>query len=197
MYGLRYYSDIGESPIYKMLLNQNIQEQHLFFGFTDSSWINDHDTGCSTGCFIITYMGGVIDHSSNMPDPAAMSSVEAEYNEGCVAFMAASHLRMLPCELTNERDEAMPPTTTYFNSKSAIAMRVNFKDTKHTRHIMRRDHYVHENIASNRFMAKWISNKIQIADIGTKLNDGPKHKMLTEMIMITVGDQSKPLIQEG
>jgi len=46
-------------------------------------------------------------------------------------------------------------------------------------------------------MAKWISNEIQIADIGTKLNDGPKHKMLTEMIMITVEDQSKPLIQEG
>ncbi len=76
-------------------------------------------------------------------------------------------------------------------------MGANFKDTKHTRHIMRRYHYVREIIASNRFMAKWISNKIQIADIGTKLNDGPKHKILTEMIMITVEDQSKPLIQEG
>jgi len=30
-----------------------------------------------------------------MPDPVALSSAEAEYNEGCVAFMAASHLRML------------------------------------------------------------------------------------------------------
>jgi hypothetical protein len=27
-----------------------------------------------------------------MPDPVALSSAEAEYNEGCVAFMAASHL---------------------------------------------------------------------------------------------------------
>jgi hypothetical protein len=56
---------------------------------------------------------------------------------------------------------------------------------------------VRENIASNQFTAKWISNEIQIADIGTKLNDGPKHKMLTEMIMIKVEDQSKPLVQEG
>jgi hypothetical protein len=92
-----------------MLLGQNIQEQHLFFGFTDSSWNDDQDTGHSTGCFIITYMGGAVDHSSNMPDPVAMSSVEAEYNEGCVAFMAASHLRMLLCELTNTQDETMPP----------------------------------------------------------------------------------------
>jgi hypothetical protein len=54
-----------------------------------------------------------------------------------------------------------------------------------------------ENIASNRFTAQWISNKIQIANIGTKLNDGPKPKMLAEMIMIMVTDQNKPLIQEG
>jgi len=112
MYGLQYYSDIGESPIYKMLLSQNIQEQHLFFGFTESSWNDDQDTGRSTGCFIITYMGGVVDHSSNMPDPVAMSSAEAEYNEGCVAFMAASHLWMLLCKLTNEQDETMQSIST-------------------------------------------------------------------------------------
>jgi hypothetical protein len=197
MYGLRYYSKIGESPIHQMLLHQNIQEQHLFFGFTDSSWNDDQDTGHSTGFLIINYMGGAIDHSSNMPDPVAMSSVEAKHNEGCIAFMAASHLQMLLCELTNKQDETMPLTTIYFDSKSAIAMGANFKDTKHTRRIMRCYHYVRENIASNQFTAKWISNEIQIADIGTKLNDGPKHKMLTEMIMIKVEDQSKPLVQEG
>jgi hypothetical protein len=35
---------------------------------------------------------------------------------------------------------------------------------------------------TNRFTVKWISNEIQIADIGTKLSDGPKHKLLTEKI---------------
>jgi hypothetical protein len=100
------------------------------------------------------------------------------------------------CELTNEQDGTMPPTTIYIESKSAIAMGANFKDTN-TRHIMRCYHCERENIATNPFTAKWISNEIQIADIGTKLNDGPKHKMLTEMIMITVEDQSKPLNQEG
>jgi hypothetical protein len=86
--GVRFYSNITESPIYRMLLNQNIEEKHLFFGFTDSLWNDDQDSGRSNGCFIITYMGGIVDHSSNMP-------VEAEC---CVAFMAASHLRMLLCE---------------------------------------------------------------------------------------------------
>jgi hypothetical protein len=92
LYGIRFYSVIEESPIYQMLTAQSITEKHFLFGFTDSSWNDDQDSGRSTGCFIIIYMGGIVDHSSNMPDPVALSSAEAEYNEGCVAFMAASHL---------------------------------------------------------------------------------------------------------
>ncbi len=111
-------------------------------------------------------------------------------------FMAASHLRLLLCELEGTTDEKMPPTTMYFNSKSAIAIGMNYKDTKHTRHIMQQYHYVRENIANNCFSTKWICNKIQIADIGTKLNDGPKHKVLAEIVMIKVKDQ-KELVQEG
>ena len=44
-------------------------------------------------------MGGVVDHSSNLPNPVALSLAEAEYNEGCLAMMATSHLRMLLAEL--------------------------------------------------------------------------------------------------
>ncbi len=39
------------------------------------------DTGRSSGCFMIIYMEGVVEHSSNMPDPVALSSAEAVYNE--------------------------------------------------------------------------------------------------------------------
>ena len=88
-----------EAPLINALQSQNIVQSHPFFGFSDSTWNDDVDTGRSTGCFIIAYMGGVVDHSSNMPDPVTLSSAEAEYNEGCVAFMAASHLRTLLCEL--------------------------------------------------------------------------------------------------
>jgi hypothetical protein len=45
-------------------------------------------------------------------------------------------------ELEGVRDEDTPATSMYFDSKSAIAIGVNYKDTKHTRHIMRRYHYV-------------------------------------------------------
>jgi hypothetical protein len=142
-------------------------------------------------------MGGIIDHSFNMPDPVALSLAEAEYNEGCIALMAASHLRMLLCKLTNITDEAMPPISIYFDSRSAIAMGASFWDTKHTRHIMQRFHYVRENIAAIWFTAQWITTEFNLADIGTKLNDGPCHKVLMDLIMIEVKDHSTAMVQEG
>jgi hypothetical protein len=58
---------------------------------------------------------------------------------------------MLLCEFEGIKDEDKAATTIYFDSKSAIAMGANYKDTKHTRHIMRHFHYVRQNIAANRF----------------------------------------------
>jgi hypothetical protein len=199
--GLRYYSSVQDAPITQMLIGQNINDNHLLYGFSDSSWNDDQDSGRSTGCFIITYMGGIVDHSSNLPDPVALSSAEAEYNEGCIAMMAASHLRMLLCEMEGIEENNKPATPIYFDSKSAMAMGNSYKDTKHTRHIMRRYHYVRENIAANRFSMQWISTEFQIADIGTKQTPGPRHQFLVELIHIRINDDHKiaadTLVQEG
>jgi hypothetical protein len=194
--GIKFYSESSQAPLIAMLRGQKIEQVHPFFGFSDSSWNDDADTGRSTGCFIIIYMGGIVDHSSNMPEPVALSSAEAEYNEGCVAFMAASHLRMLLCELEGIKEASMAPTTMFFDSKSAIAMGSSYRDTKHTRHIMRRYHYVRNEIANNRFSMKWIGTEFMIGDIGTKQTPGPRHTFLVELIHIKVRDQWS-LIQEG
>ena len=85
--GVSFYSDLERSPIHLMLKNsESVSElaKELFFTFSDSSWNDDIDTRQSTGCYLISYMGGIVDHSSNMPDPVAMSSAEAEYNEACL-----------------------------------------------------------------------------------------------------------------
>ncbi len=117
--GIKFYSNLEEAPLIKMLHSQNIEQHHPFFGFSDSSWSDDVDSGRSTGCFVITYMGGVVNHSSNLPNPVALSSAEAEYNEGC----------SLLCGLEHVNEDTMQPTTIYFDSKSAIAMGVSYKDT--------------------------------------------------------------------
>jgi hypothetical protein len=194
--GIKFYSDLTQAPLIATLKSQEIGQSFPFFGFSDSSWNNDVDTGRSTGCFILTYMGGIVDHSSNMPDPVAFSSAEAEYYEGCVAFMAASHLRMLLCELEGIEEADMAPTTIFFDSKSAIAMGNSYRDTKHTRHIMRRYHYVRNEIVAKRFTMHWIGTEFMVSDIGTKQTPGPRHTFLVELIHIKVKDQ-RSLIQEG
>jgi hypothetical protein len=120
--GIKFYSNMMESPITCMLIAENIQQSHPFFTFSESSWNDDVDSGHSTGCFIIVYVGGIIDHSSNLPDPVALSSAKAEYNEGCIAFMATSHLHMLLCEMEGIPESSMAATNVYFDSKSDIAM---------------------------------------------------------------------------
>ncbi len=47
---------------------------------TNFFWSHGINTGWSTGCFIITYQGGIADHSSNLPDPVALFLLEAEYD---------------------------------------------------------------------------------------------------------------------
>jgi hypothetical protein len=47
----------------------NLPTDQRLIVMSDSSWNDDVVTGRSTGCFFIFYMGGIIDHSSNMPDP--------------------------------------------------------------------------------------------------------------------------------
>jgi hypothetical protein len=57
-----------------MLIADKLQPFYPFIIFSDSSWNDDIDSGCSSGCFIFIYMGGIVDHSLNLPDPVALSS---------------------------------------------------------------------------------------------------------------------------
>lgn len=107
---------------------------NVLYAFSDSSWNNDVDSGRSTGCFLVYYIGGVVDHSSNLLYPIALSSANAEYTECCIAGMAMSHLTMLLDEL--EQVASCRTIPIILDSSAAIAMGNSFKDTKHTRHIL-------------------------------------------------------------
>ena len=112
--------------------------------FSDSSWQDCPDTGRRTGAYIIFYQGGPIDNGTHVPGPVAQSSLESEYNAACTAGMDLAHFRMLVHELLNEDPDMVPKETPLIvlNSKSATCMAKNGKDTKHTRHIAKRMHFL-------------------------------------------------------
>jgi hypothetical protein len=91
-------------------------------------------------------------------------------------------------------DSASPTTAIFLDSSSAIAMGNSFRDTKHTRHILRRYHFVRVGVEANRYKLLWIATLGQLADIGTKQLPGPLMETMTTYTLVHTQDSS---VQEG
>ncbi len=63
-------------------------------------------------------------------------------------FQTHHGMMTLILELEGINEQDLPSTTIYFDSRSAIAMGDSYRDTKHTRHILRCYHYVRESITA-------------------------------------------------
>ena len=127
-----------------ILRQANINTKNHLMGFSDSSGQDCPDTRISTGEYIIFYQGGPIDNGTHVPGPVAQSSADSEYNAACTAGMALAHFRMLVHELLNEDPDMVPKEALLIvlDSKSSMYIAKNGRDTKHTRHIARRMHFV-------------------------------------------------------
>ena len=66
-------------------------------------------------------------------------------------------------------DADTPFTIPFFcDSESAIIMGNNKKDTKRTRHMQRRVHFVRDNVESRKFIPTKIDGELNPSDIGTE-----------------------------
>ena len=77
---------------------------------------------------------------------------------------------MLVHELLNEDPDMVPKEDSLIvlDSKYDMCMAKNGKDTKHTRHIERRMHFVRNGEKCNMHKIDWCEGGLQLADIGTK-----------------------------
>ena len=77
------------------------------------------------------------------------------------------------------------------DSKSAMCMANNGKDTKHTRHIARRMHFwkIHK--------IDWCEGGLQLEDIGTKNVSEPDLTPRMKYIMVILENWDITLVQEG
>ena len=81
--------------------------------------------------------GGPIYHGTHVPGPVSKSSVETQYNAVCTAGMAIAHFRVLINQLFNKDPDRVPQEDPLIilDSKSAVCMNINGKDTNHTSQI--------------------------------------------------------------
>ena len=153
---------------------------------SDSSWQHCPETGRSTGAYIIFYQGGPIDHGTHVSRTVAQYIAESEYNEACTAGMALAHFRMLVHELLNEDTDMVPKEAPLIilDSKSAMCMAKNGKDTKHIRHIARRMHFVRNGEKCKMHKIDWCEVGLQLAGIGTNNVSEPDLTPRMKYIMV-------------
>ena len=84
--------------------------------------------------------------------------------------MALSHFRILIHEFLNKDPYIVPEEAPLIvlDSKSAMCMANNGKDTKHTRHISRIMNFVRNGEKCKIYKIDWCEVGLQLADIGTK-----------------------------
>ena len=104
--------------------------------------------------------------------------------------MDLAHFRMLVHELLNEEPEMVPKEThlIVLDSKSDMCMDKNGRDTKHTRHIARRMHFVSNVEKCKMHKIDWRKGGLQLADIGTKNVSEPDLTPRMKYIMVRLED---------
>ena len=128
-----------------------------------------------------------MDQSSFMPTLVAMSSAEAEYNTAYTACMSAAHHRMLHNEFRLlDPDESSFPVIVLLDSQSTKAMGSSFRDSKHTRHIERRFHYVHHRTKDLKHALHWLDADLQLVDIETNNIDSTELQPRLRIIIVEV-----------
>ena len=100
--------------------------------------------------------------------------------------MDLSHFRMLIHELLNKDPDIVPEEAPLivFDRKSAMCMYKNGKDTKHTRHVARRMHFVRNGEKCKMHKIYWCDGGLQLADIGTNNVSEPDLTPRMKYIMV-------------
>ena len=76
--GLRYYSNIEDSPLSELLRQYSIKTENQFIVFPNSIWQDFPDNGRSIGAYNVFYQGVPIDHCIHVTGPVSQYSAESE-----------------------------------------------------------------------------------------------------------------------
>lgn len=165
---LKFYHTLAHAPLTSMLRTADLSSVDCsLVWFTDSSFA-DCDDQRSTGCHIGMAQGGVINASSFVPQPVALSSAEAEVNALTVGITAAMHAKYLWMELLTGNSESPLTLPVFVDNSAAIAISSSERASAKTRHIARRHLFCREMHLSGAVNILHLSRDLQPSDVGTK-----------------------------
>ena len=113
--------------------------------------------------------------------------------------MDLAHFRMLIHELLNKDPDIVPEEAPLIvlDSKYAMYMDKNVKDTKLTRHIARRMYFVRNGEKCKMQKIDWCEGGLHVTDIGTKNVSEPDLTPRMKYIMVRLENCDRTLVQEG
>ena len=113
--------------------------------------------------------------------------------------MALARFRMLIHEFLNKYPVIVLEEShiTLLDSKSAMCMAKHGKDTKHTRHISRRMHFVRNGETCKMHTIDWCEGALQLAEITTKNVGEPDLTPRMKYIMLRLDNKDRTLVKEG
>ena len=102
-------------------------------------------------------------------------------------------------EFLNKEPDIVPEEAPLIvlDSKAAMCMANNGKDTKHTRNIARIMHFVRNGEKYKMQKIDWCEGSLQLEDIGTKNVSEPDLTPRMKYIMVRLENRDKTLVQEG
>lgn len=186
---LIFYHDIESAPVTIRILNrlEGFRDQYdpTFVVFADSSHA-DADKGKSTACHLLVVQGGLIEHTSWVPNPVPLSTAESESNCYSVAIMKilSTMKAFAPLFMGNPNDTLTVPILV--DSNAAIAMNTSDQPTRRTRHVESRFWFGKQAIQEGKAAFVKVDGKTQqAADPGTKNQQAPEYEHYMDLFEAT------------
>jgi hypothetical protein len=146
--------------------------------FTDADWAGDTDDRKSTGGYLIKMNGDSVNWSSRKQRTVALSSAEAEYMAISETAKEAKWIKQLLQEMKVTNN-----ITILTDNQAAKQIATNDIYHDRTKHIDIRYHFVRNDIANGVYDIKWISTRVQLADVFTKGLKHIQHVYLCDRIL--------------
>ena len=136
---------------------------------TDSDWAADKYDRKSISGSITKINGAIVDWSSKKQSTVSCSSTEAEYISGSEGAKDALHVLELVGEITKGSNVELVKTATLeMDNQGACFMASNDTNTRKSRHISIRYHFIRDLVRRLIIRIRWIPTGENAADIMTK-----------------------------
>lgn len=145
-------------------LHYNCKTDEVLHGFADSDWANDQIDRRSTTGYLFKVFGNTVIWTSKKQSLVTLSSTEAEYVAACAAAQECIWLERVLKDLYITVEH---PISIFEDNRGCIMIGKN-PETKRSKHIDTKYHYLRELIRDGRIELKSIASKDQVADILTK-----------------------------